>query len=134
MSDKLNEELRLECVELMLKLNKKQGKLIGRLSRELTVERRDAGYLSSQWDICIKERDKAIAAKDKLDSQVKALNEEIGRLKRQITEESTANLAKIKAEMAEQNETIQELAREKLESGRRAEMLRQNKALQELAG
>ena len=115
MVNKLLEELYFEYVALLRQLNKKQGKLIERLSEELKVKEDNTSRLSQTCQNREDMLDKAKATIKKQDEQIASLKRQVIQLKTQITEESTACLAAIKAEMAEQNRVIQELAREKLE-------------------
>ncbi len=118
MVNKLLEELYGEYVALLRQLNKKQGKLIERLSEELKVKEDSISRLSQTCQdlggILDKYKDRFV----KQDEQIIGLEKQVTALKAQITEESTARLAAIKKEMAEQNQVIQELAQEKLERGK----------------
>ena len=129
MVNKLLEELYGEYVALLRQLNKKQGKLIERLSEELKAAKDNEEYFSrlfreSQSLLEKTRTDMAAQNKviQKLAQEKLALKaQEKPALKAQITEEATARLAAIKKEMAEQNQVIQGLAREKFERNRENE-------------
>lgn len=115
MIDKSTDQLYEEYVVLLRKLNRKQDKIIHRLREELAASNDRAEHFSRLYgetaDLLVKTR-KDMAGQNE---QMKDLKDVISRLKLQITEESSARLAAVKAEMAEQNQRIQELAREKFE-------------------
>ncbi len=134
MTGKLIEELYSEYVVLLRQLNKKQGKLIEKLSEELTAAKDDVARLNRMLN-----ESQAILGKTRTDMieqnrVIQELAQEKLALKKQITEESTAHLYKVKAEMAEQNERIQELARENLERGKQIVALKNELALVEALG
>ena len=121
MVNKLLEELYGEYVALLRQINKKQGKLIERLSEELKAAKDNEEYFSRLFresQSLLEKTRTDMAAQNKV---IQELAQEKPALKAQITEESTARLAAIKAEMAEQNQVIQGLAREKFERNRENE-------------